>query len=127
LPTAWTNYSAERGKVVSRGGRKLQSVPPAALQADEQALLVAYRTMDDRARGSTLRIAIRSAEQWPAPAERGPRLMAMPLAALPLLRNFCSMSASSQNDVCCMVAAIAEDEAARLERQPLCLVIGDRP
>lgn len=109
---------------------KPRAVTPAALPTDEQALLVAYRVMDDRARRLTLRMAVSSAVKHPAPAQRGPSLSAMPAAALPLLHDFCWISASAQHDVCCMVAGIAEYEAAepaKPARQPLRLVVGGRP
>jgi hypothetical protein len=97
---------------VSRGGRKLQVAPPAALPTDEQALLVAYRSMDDRARRLTFRLAISSALRHPAPAQRGPCLSAMPAAALPLLKDFCSMDDQGREDVI-RFAGFVETQSAR--------------
>lgn len=51
---------------------RLQVVPLSELPLDEQELLAAYRTMDDRARSLTLAGAVRRAESWPAPVEREP-------------------------------------------------------
>jgi hypothetical protein len=105
---------------------KLQVVPPAELSADEQALLTAYRSTDDRGRRETLRTTIRKAEMWPAPDLPGPRLIARPADERALIRDFRSMDVDAQRDVSYMVAAMARENPAKKPQPPLRLIAGGR-
>ena len=86
---------------MSRGGRKLQVVPPAALSAEEQALLAAYSAMDEQGRVDALSMAIWSAENYPAPAMRGRRftiMVATQADEQALLRDYRAMGADARSD-----------------------------
>lgn len=105
--------------------RKLQVAPA----ADEQSLIAAYRKMDNRARCNTLRIALRTADEWPALGQSRVHhaiMLTTQADEQAVLRNFRSMSMDARDTVCRMVASIAQGEAERSERQPLRLVIGGR-
>jgi hypothetical protein len=110
----------------SAGKPELQVVPLAELPADEQALLAAYRTMDDRARRITLRCAIRKAEEWPAATQPGPRVTALWAEEQALLSDFLSMDMDARHDVSCMVAAIARQNPWKDPRPTLRLIVGGR-
>jgi catalase (peroxidase I) len=109
----------------ARSRPKLHTVPA----ADEQALLAAYRKMDNRARCNTLRIALRHADDWPASNQPGARRSVMVSTEADeqaVLRNLRSMSVDARGFVCRTAAAIAQDFAARSEQPLLRLVVGGR-
>jgi len=115
--------------VSSAGKTKLQAVTPAALSTDEQALLAAYRVMDDEGRADTLKMANCQAENYPAPAPRGRRLTIMVATCADeqaILRDYRAMDADARSDFCCISTAFATDRPARAPRVPLRLVIGGR-
>jgi len=95
--------------------------------ADEQALLAAYRTMDDRARDNTLRIAIRTADQWPGSEQRSPRrtiMVATEADEQALLNDFRAMDEKGKDDAARFAAFVRTQSDRR--RPALRLVIGSR-
>lgn len=109
----------------ARSKPKLLAVPA----ADERALIEAYRKMDDRARSTTLRIALRTADDWPAsdrPGSSHTVIVVTEADEQAVLHDFRSMSADARGFVCRTAAGLAQDHAARFEQPSLRLVIGGR-
>jgi hypothetical protein len=117
-----------------RAGRKSglgpRLVTASPLPQDEQALLKAYRAMDDEGRHDTLRMANWQVENYPAQTQRGLRVTFMVVTQAQehaILRDFRSLGAEAKDFVCRTAAAIAEDEARRAKaQQPLRLITGGR-